>query len=61
MSTARKILLAVLVLAMLLAIWIFWGSIFSVLMTFCLIMLIPALLYQKYLNSADWDDYDSEE
>ena len=57
MSTPRKIALAVLVIAMVLSIWIFWGSIFSILMAMCLMLLIPALLMQRFLNRDDEDDY----
>lgn len=57
MSTPRKIALAVLVIAMVLSIWIFWGSIFSILMAMCLMLLIPALLMQRFLNRDGEDDY----
>lgn len=59
MSTPRKIALAALVIAMALSIWIFWGSIFSILVAMCLILLIPALLMRKYLDRHD--DYYSDE
>ena len=57
MSTPRKIALAVLVIAMVLSIWIFWGSIFSILMAMCLMLLIPALLMQRFLNRDGEGDY----
>ena len=57
MSTGRKIALAVLVIAMVLSIWIFWGSVFSILMAFGLILMVPALLMQRFLNRDDEDDY----
>ena len=59
MSTPRRIALAVLVIAMVLSIWIFWGSIFSILMAFGLILMVPALLMQRFLNRDD--DYYSDE
>lgn len=57
MSTGGKIALTVLVLAMVLSIWIFWGSVFSILMAFGLILMVPALLMQRFLNRDDEDDY----
>ena len=57
MSTGRKIALAVLVIAMVLSIWIFWGSVFSILMAFGLILMVPALLMQRFLNRDGEDDY----
>lgn len=59
MSTGGKIALTVLVLAMVLSIWIFWGSVFSILMAFGLILMVPALLMQRFLNRDD--DYYSDE
>ena len=56
MSTTRKILLGLLVIAMVVSIVIFWGSVFSILMAMCLILLIPALLLRHVLNR-DNDDY----
>ena len=49
--------LAVLVIAMVLSIWIFWGSVFSILMAFGLILMVPALLMQRFLNRDSEDDY----
>ena len=59
MSTGGKIALTVLVLAMVLSIWIFWGSVFSILMAFGLILMVPALLMQRFLNRDD--DYYSDD
>ena len=56
MSTTRKILLGLLVIAMVVSIVIFWGSVFSILMAMCLILMIPALLLRHVLNR-DNDDY----
>ena len=60
MSTARKVLLVLLVIVMVVSIAVFWGSIFSILMAMCLILLIPALLLRRYMDRENDDYFGSE-
>ncbi len=60
METWRKLLLLLLAAGALLGIWLSWGSIGSVILTFALGVGICALLIQKFLiNNEDndfWED-----
>lgn len=38
-----------------------WGSIGSVSLTFCLLLMGASLLYQRYLTNNDSNDYDMEQ
>ena len=50
MTKLQWILFGILMLTMAVLIVIFWGSIFSGLMVFCMIMSVAALLYNKFIN-----------
>lgn len=60
MKTWQKILLAVTVLALLSLIVLTWGSAGSMACVFCLIMMVAALLFQKFMTNRDTDDFDME-
>ena len=59
MSTARK-LLAALAIALVTVAILTWGSIGSGAMIFCLIMMAASLLYQHFLINNEDNDFDME-
>ncbi|MBQ8833471.1 MAG: hypothetical protein IJ001_12740 [Oscillospiraceae bacterium] len=60
MNRLQKILLAALVIGLLTAIILTWGSIGSAVLVFCLMMVGASLLYQRFLNNHDQDSWDTE-
>lgn len=62
MTKLQWILFAVLMVIMTVLIIVFWGSIFSALMMFCMIMSVATLLYNKFINvDRDNEFADSED
>jgi hypothetical protein len=62
MTKLQWILFGILMLAMAVLIIVFWGSIFSALMMFCMIMSVATLLYNKFINvDRDNEFADSED
>ena len=50
MTKLQWILFGILMLTMAVLMIVFWGSIFSALMMFCMIMSVTVLLYNKFIN-----------
>ena len=46
--------------ALVLAIIATWGSIGSIILLFCLVMLVCSVLYQKFVTNRENDDFQSE-
>ena len=61
MSLLQKILLAVLVVALIVLIIVFWGSIASIIFTFALIMIVPVYLFNRFINSDKTSDFIDDE
>ena len=61
MSSWRKILLVILVAALVTVMALTWGSLGSAVMAFCLIMMVAALLFQKFLTNRDENDFQMED
>ena len=61
MSTLQKILLAVLVLALIVLIIVFWGSVASIVLTMGLIMIVPVHLFNRFINSDKTSDFIDDE
>ena len=57
MSTLRRILFLVIILALVALIVIFWGSIFSAIVVFSLVMSLPVYLYNRFLNAEPESDF----
>lgn len=53
-------MLAILLAGLLAAIILTWGSIGSILLTFCLLLSGAALLYQRFLTNRDDTDWNME-
>lgn len=56
----QKVMLAILLAGLLAAIILTWGSIGSILLTFCLLLSGAALLYQRFLTNRDDTDWNME-
>ena len=61
MELIRKILLVFLALVLVTVMILPWGSVGSAVMGLCLIMLVSALLFQKFLTNRDASDFLMEE
>ena len=61
MDRIRSILLVVLALVLLTLMVLTWGSVGSAVMGLCLIMLVSALIFQKFLTNRDASDFQMEE
>lgn len=61
MSKLQIILLVIVALALLVLILTTWGSVGSILCTFCLIIMVAALLYRRFVLERDEDDFKFEE
>ncbi len=57
MTRIQKFALAVLVLALLAGILATWGSLGSIVLCFGLVTTVAALLYRRFLDREDSDDY----
>ena len=57
MSTFQKIVLAILILAMIVMIIVFWGSIVSIIFASGLILIIPAYLLGRFINNDEDSDF----
>ena len=53
MSTLRKVLLAAVVVVLLVVSILTWGSVGSAVLAFCLLLIGPTFLWQKYVNSRE--------
>lgn len=60
MGTWQKVLLGLVAVALLAVIILTWGSIGSAALASCLLLMGASLLYQRYLNNRDPDDYQGE-
>ena len=60
MSKLRKLLLPALVAALIIVIILTWGSVGSILCAFCLIIMVAALLYRRFVLDRDEDDFKME-
>lgn len=58
MSTARKLLLILLAVALLAGAIATWGSIGSIMLVFCLGTMLASLLYQHFLTNRDDNDFE---
>ena len=56
----RKILLIPLALVLITVMLTTWGSIGSVIMLFCLLLMGAAMLYQHFLTNQEEDDWQTE-
>ena len=61
MRTWQKIGLAVVITAVILGIIVFWGSIFSGVMIFSLVMTLPVYLYNRFINVDRESDFQDED
>ena len=57
MSKLQKILMGILVVVLVVLIIIFWGSIFSVIMTVGLLGIIPIYLFNRFINTDETSDF----
>ena len=57
MSLAKKILLGVLVLTLVVLIIVFWGSMASIVFTLGLLGIIPVYLINRFLNTDEASDF----
>ncbi len=60
MGNFRKILILVVAALLLVGMILAWGSIGSALLGFCLLMLVSALLVQRFVTNRDDDDFQEE-
>ena len=60
MSKPKIILLVLLALGMIVAIIATWGSLGSAVCVYCLIIMGAALLYQRFLNHRNEDDFSED-
>ena len=61
MSTPRKILLALLVVALVVLIIVFWGSIASIIFISGLIMIVPVYFFNRFVNNDEGSDFTDNE
>ena len=57
MSKLQKILLLLTVIACIVLIWVFWGSIFSVILTMALVGTPGIYLFNRFLNTDEKSDF----
>ena len=57
MSTLQRILLALVVIACIVLIIIFWGSIFSICMTLAMVGIPGIYLFNRFLNTDEKSDF----
>ena len=57
MSLAKKILLGVLVLTLVVLIIVFWGSMASIVFTLGLLGIVPVYLMNRFLNTDEASDF----
>ena len=57
MSTLKKIILALVVITCIVLIAVFWGSIFSILMTLGLVGIPGVYLVNRFLNTDETSDF----
>ena len=50
MSTFQKVALAILIILIILGIIVFWGSLFSGVLIFSLVMTLPVYLHNRFIN-----------
>ena len=61
MEPVRRILLAILAAALVTVMVLTWGSLGSAVMALCLIAMMSALLFRKFLTDRDESDYQMED
>lgn len=61
MGGFQKFLLAVLAIGLTTLTLVFWGSIGSAMCVFCLIIMVAALLFRKFVLERDPDDFKFDE
>ena len=61
MDRIRTILLVTLAAILVTVMVLTWGSLGSAVMAFCLITMVAAILFQKFLTNRDADDFQMEE
>ena len=61
MGGFQKFLLAVLAICLTTLTLVFWGSIGSAMCVFCLIIMVAALLFRKFVLERDPDDFKFDE
>ena len=61
MDRIRTILLVTLAAILVAVMVLTWGSLGSAVMAFCLITMVVAILFQKYLTNRDADDFQMED
>ena len=61
MSLLQKILLAALVVALIVLIIVFWGSMASIIFTLGLIGIVPIYLFNRFINSDKTSDFIDDE
>ena len=61
MGAFQKFLLAVLAIGLTTLTLVFWGSIGSAMCVFCLIIMVAALLFRKFVLERDPDDFKFDE
>ena len=57
MSAVKKILLALIIIACIVLIIVFWGSIFSICMTLAMIGIPGVYLFNRFLNTDERSDF----
>ena len=61
MDRIRTILLVTLAAILVAVMVLTWGSLGSAVMAFCLITMVAAILFQKFLTNRDADDFQMED
>lgn len=61
MGGFQKFLLVLLAIGLTTLMLVFWGSIGSAMCAFCLILMVAALLYRRFVLERDPDDFRFEE
>ena len=61
MSTLRKILLALLIVALVVLIIVTWGSIASIIFASGLIMIVPVYFFNRFVNNDEGSDFTDNE
>ena len=57
MGLARKILMGLLALALIVLIIVTWGSVASIVFTFGLVMIVPVYLFNRFVNTDENSDF----
>ena len=60
MSTWKKIALAVIVIALVISIIVFWGSLFSAVAIMALVMIPSVYLYNRFINTDRENEFSDE-